>query len=91
MITTDKKCALLERLLISKTSITLKILLEDDDSKYNERWWFENNILLAKIYTIFTEKLGNKFLGRKTYFLIFLAKCKYLEMKNLYKDVFLSK
>ena len=59
MITTDKKCALLERLLISKTSITLKILLEDDDSKYNERWWFENNILLAKIYTIFTEKLVN--------------------------------
>ena len=59
MITTDKKCAMLERLLISKTSKTLIIILEDDNIVYEERWGFENIILLAKIYSILTENLRN--------------------------------
>ena len=52
MITTDKKCAMLERLLIRKTSNTLWIILENDSAGYDERLWFENIILLAKIHSI---------------------------------------
>ena len=37
MITTDKKCAMLELLLISKTSKTLKIILENDSAEHYER------------------------------------------------------
>ena len=37
MITTDKKCAMLERLLISKTSKTLKIIHENDYAGLDER------------------------------------------------------
>ena len=37
MITTDKKCAMLELLLISKSSKTLKIILENDSAEHYER------------------------------------------------------
>ena len=52
MITTDKKCAMSKRLLISKTSKTLKIIHENDNAGHDERLWFENIILLAKIHSI---------------------------------------
>ena len=58
MITTDKKCAMLELLLISKSSKTLKIILENDKAEHHERLWFKNIILLAKIYSILTENFG---------------------------------
>ena len=37
MITTDKKCAMLELLLISKSSKTLKIILENDSAEHYKR------------------------------------------------------
>ena len=37
MIKTDKKCAMLELLLISKSSKTLKIILENDSAEHYER------------------------------------------------------
>ena len=79
MITTDKKCVMLELLLISKSSKTLKIILENDSAEHYERLWFKNIILLAKIYSNLTENFGKWFLGRKTYILIFLSQCQYLE------------
>ena len=58
MITTDKKCAMLELLLISKSSKTLKIILENDNAEHHDRLCFKNIILLAKIYSNLTENFG---------------------------------
>ena len=58
MITTDKTCSMLELLLISRSSKTLKIILENDYAEHHDRLCFKNIILLAKIYSNLTENFG---------------------------------